>query len=324
MAGAAVTELLRVTATHEADAWVCSIVAGAVGAFVVLFAVGRGQGRAAPHARVGADAPSGAEVGSAGRGSRLGLAGGFMGALAGALAAAIVGAAIGATLLPIGLRLPAAIAAGSLVPLLGGDRMAIGALVGFAIAGAIAARWSRIDPWRALDRLAPSTGVLVVAGRIGCFLEGCDFGEVTSVGWGVRYPAGSHAFEHHVARGLVSATDAASLLVHPVQLYEVLVGLAMIAIAIGMLRRDARPRASFPERADAEVGRRSRSATAGRVLRVTLGVYAIGRLAIEPFRGDPRPALGALSLPQWLAVALLAWCLAGLLDGARAPARARR
>lgn len=289
MAGGAITEMLRVTATHEANAWLLSNAVGAIAAFVPLFLVGGGVVGGARDRKGARALPEG---------RRLTLL------LALVLAGAIVGAAIGATLLPIVLRMPAAIARGSIAALAGGDRMAIGALAGFAIAGALVARALRLDPWGALDRLAPPLGVLVVAGRVGCFLEGCDFGRVASVAWAVTYPAGSHAFDEHVARGLVSATDVAALPVHPAQLYEAIVGIAMIAGAIAILR--ARP------------------ARAGLAFRAALGTYAVGRLVVEPFRGDARAMLGPLSLPQWLAIAILAWCVAGLFSDGDARAHGHR
>lgn len=180
--------------------------------------------------------------------------------------------------------------------------MAIGALVGFALVAAWVAGRVGLERWRALDRLAPSMGALVIFGRIGCFLEGCDFGAITGVPWGVAYPAGSHAFEHQVARGLVRASDIRSLPVHPAQLYEVVVGAGMIVAAWWIGRRVRR---------DGWSGH-------GWGFRTAIGVYAVGRIVVEMSRGDTRGALGPLSLPQCLCFALLAWCAAGLF-GERDP-----
>jgi phosphatidylglycerol:prolipoprotein diacylglycerol transferase len=207
----------------------------------------------------------------------------------------IVGAAAGAALLPVLLRAPAAIATRSLAPLQTGDRMAIGALLGFGMMIALAARCRGLAPMRALDRLAPSMGVLVLLGRVGCFLEGCDFGSVTRAPWAVVYPPGSHAFEHQLAHGLVRATDTGSLPVHPAQLYEALVGAAMVTAALLVLR-----------------GHRAR-ARDGDAFRAAMATYAVGRFVVELVRGDDRGALGPLSTPQWMALALLAWAAAGLV-----------
>lgn len=264
--------VLAITASHRAHAWHACVIAGSILAFVPVR-------RSRAHAIL--------------------------------LASGILGAAIGATILPALLRAPAAIATWSPGPLLVGDRMAFGALGGFALAVAIAARWrarsgapATGSALPALDALSPSMGVLVAAGRVGCFLEGCDFGAPASLAWAVRYPIESHAFAHQLARGLVRPTDGASLPVHPAQLYEALVGAAMIAVAIAMLHAKGRDP-------------RGRRAAEGAVLRATLAVYAAGRLVVEMARGDDRGALGPLSVPQWIAIATLAWCAAGLLDRGR-------
>lgn len=259
-----VFEVLSHTANHQGEAWRIAVAIGGVAAMVPLLASrgARGERR---------------------RGVLCYLGGLF-------------GAVTGATLLPMVLRLPVALNTFDFHSLFVGDRMAIGALVGFALVATWAAGRVGLERWRALDRLAPSMGALVIFGRIGCFLEGCDFGAITGVPWGVAYPAGSHAFEHQLARGLVRATDGAALPVHPAQLYEVVVGVAMIAAAWWIGRRAGR---------DGWSGH-------GWAFRTAIVVYAVGRIFVEISRGDARGALGPLSLPQCLCIALLAWCAAAL------------
>lgn len=257
MDGGALSAVLAITATHRAHAWDVCVALGALAAFAPVW-------RRKKEATL--------------------------------VAAGLVGAAIGATVLPMLLRLPAVIATRSAGPLLVGDRMAIGALLGFAGAVAILARG--VERARMLDAIAPSLGVIVIFGRVGCFLEGCDFGAPSSVPWAVRYPADSHAFGRELAQGLVRATDGASLAVHPAQLYEALVGAAMIAVAIAVRR--AKPPAGD-----------------GAIFRATIATYAAGRFVVELFRGDERGSLGPLSMPQWMTIALLAWCAAGLAGAGR-------
>lgn len=264
-----VFELLAHTANHQGQAWRIAVAIGGVVAMVPLLVS---------------------------RGARADLRRWVLCYLGG-----LFGAVTGATLLPMVLRLPAALNTFDFHSIFVGDRMAIGALVGFALVAAWVAGRVGLERWRALDRLAPSMGALVIFGRIGCFLEGCDFGAITGVPWGVAYPAGSHAFEHQVARGLVRASDIRSLPVHPAQLYEVVVGAGMIVAAWWIGRRAAREWSGH-----------------GWGFRTAIGVYAVGRIVVETFRGDARGALGPLSLPQCLCIALLAWCAAGLF-GERDP-----
>lgn len=270
MDGGALSAVLAITATHRAHAWDVCVAVGALAAFAPVW---RRKREAA------------------------------------IVAVGLAGAAIGATALPMLLRLPAVIATRSIGPLLVGDRMAIGALLGFAGAVAIFARGA--GRARMLDAIAPSLGVIVIFGRVGCFLEGCDFGAPSSVPWAVRYPADSHAFGRELAQGLVRATDGASLAVHPAQLYEALVGAAMIAVVLAARRARRRAQVSLDGAAHAWAARD------GAIFRAAIATYAAGRFVVELFRGDERGSLGPLSMPQWMAIALLAWCAAGLAGAGR-------
>jgi phosphatidylglycerol:prolipoprotein diacylglycerol transferase len=152
--------------------------------------------------------------------------------------------------------------------------------------------------------------------RIGCFLAGCCFGDVSGhadtvarIGdaglrlqvqtvdwlsrwqapWAVEFPAGSFAQEQHGALGLIEPGAATSLPVHPVQLYETLL-VALLALAITTLR----PSLTRP----------------GSEALVALGGYAALEFLLEFLRADNALVLGPLTLNQlvciaWLTIALL-------------------
>lgn len=152
--------------------------------------------------------------------------------------------------------------------------------------------------------------------RIGCFLAGCCFGDISghadavaqvddvalreqvqTVGilsgqelpWAVRFPAGSLVQQQHAALGLVPTGAAASLPVHPVQLYETVL-VVLLALAI------TRGRPSF--------------ARPGREALAAFGGYAALEFVLEFLRADNALVLGPLTLNQlvcmaWLATALL-------------------
>ena len=108
-------------------------------------------------------------------------------------------------------------------------------------------------------------GVALALARVGCFMAGCDYGKVSALPWAVRFPAGSPAWRDQVRAGLIAADRAASLPVHPTELYEALLGLVLVGIAItGAHRR----------RGD------------GERFVLAAATYALGRLAIEALRGD--------------------------------------
>jgi prolipoprotein diacylglyceryltransferase len=139
---------------------------------------------------------------------------------------------------------------------------------GYLAGAAAVARVCRRDGL-ALARMADLAviplGVALALARIGCFMAGCDYGKVSSLPWAVRFPAGSPAWHDHVRGALIPGDRAASLPVHPTQVYEALLGLAIIGVALVFGRRVRRDGDRFL---------------------VAAATYAIGRLGIEMLRGD--------------------------------------
>ena len=180
-------------------------------------------------------------------------------------------AGVGAVGLGMLLRLPAWIRSGFQTAVLVHDVnfMAYGALLGLALAYAWVARRRGFEAWAALDRLAAPLGILVGVARIGCFLAGCDHGTITEVPWAVRYPAGTAAFRRHLDAGLIQASDATSLPVHPAQLYEALVGLTMVLVVLALQRRGLR---------------RSPPLAPGALFVAAAMTYAVGRFLVEMVR----------------------------------------
>ena len=150
-----------------------------------------------------------------------------------------------------------------------------------------ACRRTRVPLGWLADRMTPMLGVSLALIRTGCFLAGCDHGKITGVAWAVRFPAGSPAWRDHVERGLVPVTRDVSLPVHPTQLYEALLGVAIAIVAAVITRRRA------------AVGR-------GWVFLGAAVAYCATRLAIENLRGDRvRGFMLGLSSGQVFALAVL-------------------
>ncbi|HUH02121.1 MAG TPA: prolipoprotein diacylglyceryl transferase family protein [Kofleriaceae bacterium] len=140
----------------------------------------------------------------------------------------------------------------------------------------------------------PLAGALVVA-RFGCVVAGCDYGKVTALPWAMRFPGGSPAWRDHVHSGLVPASRDASLPVHPTQLYESLLGVLLVVLAV-LLARTAWARARD-----------------GRLFGVVALAYVIGRWPIENLRGDAgRGFFAALSTGQLIGAAVAIACAAML------------
>ena len=86
-----------------------------------------------------------------------------------------------------------------------------GGLVAGILAALVVARWLRVSFWGLADLLVPSLILGQALGRIGCFLNGCCYGQTTDsflgmylpghgVGWEVRYPT---QLMHTVANSII-------------------------------------------------------------------------------------------------------------------------
>lgn len=178
-----------------------------------------------------------------------------------------------------------------------------GFLGGIAGAGLAFGRRGGLGFLNTADLMAPSVALGTGLTRIGCFLNGCDFGIPTSLPWGLRFPQGSPAWRLHLREGFildgqrVTEASAWSLPVHPTQLYEAAVALALFGAVLWLRRRARRP---------------------GQVFLFFFAAYGVARSAIELVRGDPsRGLLFGLPTSQALglstaALALAAWFLLAL------------
>lgn len=187
-----------------------------------------------------------------------------------------------------------------------------GGVVGAAV-GFFAFRWFYPFPIRPyIDVIAPSIALGTAFGRIGCFLNGCCYGDRCQWPWAVTFPAYSSAWWHHFNEGLISRATAASLPVHPTQLYSSLDGLILLALVS----------AYYPLR------KRD-----GEVMGLLAITYPITRFLIERLRDDEGVAFAGLTISQAISVVLLAvglcyWAWLRTLperaSNAEAPASAER
>jgi phosphatidylglycerol---prolipoprotein diacylglyceryl transferase len=156
-----------------------------------------------------------------------------------------------------------------------------GGLIGAALAGAIYVRWKKIPMWKMADILAPSIALGYVFGRFGCLMNGCCYGRACDLPWAIRYPSGHET--HPVG--------SAAVAVHPTQVYDSLLSLALYLGLAWLYRR---------KKFD------------GQVFATYLVCYAITRSAVETFRGDytARHLHGGLTPAHLISIGIL---LAGLV-----------
>lgn len=119
-------------------------------------------------------------------------------------------------------------------------------------------------------------------GRIGCYFYGCCFGRQSTSALAVAFPRHSPAWYTQLHDGQITAHAAEALPVLPTQLFEA-TALLLLFAALFLLYR------------------RVRAYTAGAYL---IG-YGVIRFGLEYLRGDPRAAVGFLSISQTISLAML-------------------
>ena len=124
-------------------------------------------------------------------------------------------------------------------------------------------------------------------GRIGCFFYGCCYGKLSDSPLAVSFPSHSPAWFEQFHSGLIPASAAKALPVLPTQLFEAAALLALFAALLPLHRRASAARAH------------------GMVTGCYLVGYALVRFAIEFLRGDPRAAVGPLSISQTISVCMV-------------------
>jgi phosphatidylglycerol:prolipoprotein diacylglycerol transferase len=125
-----------------------------------------------------------------------------------------------------------------------------GGLVGASVAVIIFAWLKKLPLWRLADVLAPSVALGSFFGRWGCLMNGCCYGRPTTMPWGIQFPKGHESYPEYV---------------HPTQIYDSLLNLALYAFLAWLYRRR-----KFN----------------GQIFGVYLICYAVLRSFVELFRGD--------------------------------------
>jgi len=150
----------------------------------------------------------------------------------------------------------------------------IGALVASAI---FFRRHPQLPFWRIADLCGPAIALGQAIGRIGCLMAGDDYGGPTERPWAVTFTDPDAA---HIGGAPLGVP------LHPVQLYESIVCLALFAVLVRLSRR---------KRFD------------GQVILAYTSLYAMARFVLEFFRGDADRGFvfgGLLSTSQFIALIL--------------------
>lgn len=151
-------------------------------------------------------------------------------------------------------------------------------------------RRDRFPFWKAADMAGFAIPLGLGFGRMGCLLAGCCFGLHTDGSLGMAFPGHSPASDAQFKLKELASAAQWSLPVHPTQIYESAMSLAIAAVCLlyvhGRKRYD------------------------GQVFVAFLGLYAAGRFVIEFFRADDRGGFLGLSTSQLLGLVMIAAAVA--------------
>ncbi len=143
-------------------------------------------------------------------------------------------------------------------------------------------RQSNLRFWVVADLAAPAIALGQAIGRIGCLMAGDDYGRPTSLPWAITFTDPDAAAVGGAPLGVP---------LHPVQLYESLVCLALFAVLVRLARRKH---------------------TDGDIIIAYTWLYATARFVLEFFRGDADRGFvfgGLLSTSQFIAICMAAIAL---------------
>lgn len=158
-----------------------------------------------------------------------------------------------------------------------------GSVIG-AVIVALLYRRARPFPLRPMmDAAAPAIALGVGLGRIGCFLNGCCYGDLCRLPWAVTFPRPTAPWRNHVDHALIGPDALRSLPVHPTQLYSALDGFLLVALLT----------AYYPLR------KRD-----GEVMALLMVTYPVTRFFIERLRNDEAGFVSGMTISQAISVGL--------------------
>jgi phosphatidylglycerol:prolipoprotein diacylglycerol transferase len=180
------------------------------------------------------------------------------------------------------------------------------------------ALWKKVPLLKGMDIIAPALMIGLAFGRIGCFFNGCCYGEECALSWGARFPYGSNAFVEQYEKGEISVpaeltdprhsytnglprlltkeeirkdpelTKLANTLrakpVHPTEIYSAFNAFLIAGICLAFLTTKPAP---------------------GRVFALMLILKGTSRFTLEMIRVEP-PVWGPLSFSMVISIGLFA------------------
>jgi len=162
-----------------------------------------------------------------------------------------------------------------------GGYVFFGGFIGGTIGVWLYLRLQKVPFLPSADIGAPYLALGHAIGRLGCFTNGCCWGDLCYAPWGVVFPKDSGIYDHHTIERLLHIDDQRPLPVHPTQLYEVF-GLLMVFILLRIIYQNKKYN--------------------GQVLLWYFCLYGAWRFFVENFRGDSSHATFGMTTSQLVAL----------------------
>ena len=128
--------------------------------------------------------------------------------------------------------------------------------------------------------------------RVGCFFNGCCWGQPTTMPWGVTFPLGSYAHDQHLLGGLIASASEGPLPVHPTQVYNS-VGLLLMFFVMRFVYKRIWKEGVVPEKR-----------YLGVVMMLYPLLYGVSRFTTEAFRGDSTRSVFTMTVSQAVSLGL--------------------
>ncbi|UCE27173.1 MAG: prolipoprotein diacylglyceryl transferase [Candidatus Coatesbacteria bacterium] len=173
-----------------------------------------------------------------------------------------------------------------------------GCLLCAAVASILYMRFKKIPVWYGTDIIAPSVALGYMITRVGCFLNGCCYGKVCDVAWGVSgwdpfTGAGRYAAQFFFAALFGTGKMPDIIKLHPTQLYAAGISLIFFVVLLILWRKRV-----FD----------------GMVFWSYVGLYSLYRFGIEFVRADNKELFLGLSVPQLMSIAAFVVAVIVMID----------
>jgi len=165
----------------------------------------------------------------------------------------------------------------------------VGGILGFIIS----LRLYGSRPLKYMDSASSTIGLGICISRLGCFLNGCCFGTISTLPWAVRFPSGSLPYNAQLSEELIDSCAQSTLPIHPVQLYLAFNGLILFLITTQFWNKYRQYE--------------------GSTFFFFWLLFCVTRFSLEFLRGDSiRGYIGVLSTPQLLCFLLIPFLVLGI------------